>query len=158
MLFLCNSAGTSPSEMRRAPGVRPRRAAGAACVSQHSPRGPLPPVTPCAGGTVSARPSAISDNLRGSLVTGCSSPGPGGRLPTAQAVGLCRGLGARGLPALVPPKPASPHAPDRLPAQPSASLRGLYGLETLARAPASRPLPTSTWYPAPPTRSRDSKP
>ena len=32
--------------------------------------------------------------------------------------GLCRGLGASGLPALAPPKPFTPIAPDRLPGQP----------------------------------------
>lgn len=44
---------------------------------------------------------------------GRSGPGRGGRLPTHVA-GLCRGLGARGLPALAPPKPANPHTQDRL--------------------------------------------
>ena len=175
----------------RAPRVRPRRAAGAACVSQHSPRGPLLPATPCAGSTLipglrplttsfvaassphqrrsprASIPPSVPVSGEGHLPhqrqylahkMGPLGPGPGGRLPTAQAVGLCRGLGARGLPALVPPKPASPHAPDRLPAQPSAALRGLYGLETLARAPASGRVPAPTWSTAPPTRPRDSKP
>ncbi len=47
---------------------------------------------------------------------GRPGPGPGGRLPS-RAAGLCRGLGACSLPALAPPKPASPPAPDRLPGQ-----------------------------------------
>ena len=49
---------------------------------------------------------------------GPSRPRP--RRPSAQrtGAGLCRGLGASSLPALAPPKPVTPPAPDRLRGQP----------------------------------------
>ena len=49
---------------------------------------------------------------------GPSRPRP--RRPSAQRTGsgLCRGLGACSLPALAPPKPVTPPAPDRLRGQP----------------------------------------
>ena len=165
-------------------------AAGTACVSQHSPRGPLLSATPCTDSTLipGLRPQATSfvaappphqRRSRSSPIpqpvhvsgeahlphqrrclahrAGRSGPGPGGRLSTAQAVGLCRGLGARGLPALVPPKPASPHAPDRLPAQRSTAFRALWHWETLSRAPAPATSRKRTVAPASPTRLRDSQ-
>ena len=89
---------------------------------------------------------------------GRPGPGPGGRLPNPSAVGLCRGLGARGLPALAPPKPATPTAPDRLRGLRSTAFRALDGLETLARGPEPATVPVSMADPAQPSRPRDSKP
>ncbi len=60
----------------------------------------------CAGGGASVqglRPLAFI--LRISLVTGRAGPDPGGRLPLAQAGGLCRRPGAWGPPSVVPSKP-----------------------------------------------------
>lgn len=108
------------------------------------------PATPCAVGTVSARPSAIGDILRGDLAMGRPGPGPGGRLPNPSAACLCRGLGASGLPALVPSKPVSPPAPDRLQDQRSTAFRALGHLETQTPAPASMPATIPTTSPAPP--------
>lgn len=148
-------------------------AVGAASVSQLPRWGPQLPATPCAVPYASAslRPASIRLAVPVS-VEGCTpldrqccahkvgrpGPGPGGRLPNPSAVGLCRGLGARGLPALAPPKPASPTAPDRLRGQRSTAFRALDGLETLARGPEPATVPASTAAPAPPSRPRDSKP
>ena len=131
------------------------------------------PATPCAvpSASTSLRPASIRLTAPES-VEGCTpldrqscahtvgrpGPGPGGRLPNPSAVGLCRGLGARGLPALAPPKPATHTAPDRLRGQRSTAFRALDGLETLARGPEPATVPASTAEPAPPSRPRDSKP
>ena len=157
------------------PGVQDTAvpAVGAASVSQLPRRGPQLPATPCAVPSASAslRPASIRLTVPVS-VEGCTpldrqccahtvgrpGPGHGGRLPNPSAVGLCRGLGARGLPAHAPPKPATPTAPDRLRGQRSTAFRALDGLETLARVSAPTSVLTSTQKPAPPSRSRDSKP
>ena len=157
------------------PGVQDTAvpAVGAASVSQLPRRGPQLPATPCAVPSASAslRPASIRLTVPVS-VGGCTpldrfpaltplgrpGPGPGGRLPNPSAVGLCRGLGARGLPALAPPKPATPTAPDRLRGQRSTAFRALDGLETLARGSEPATVPASTAEHAPPSRPRDSKP
>ena len=82
----------------------------------------------------------ILSYLRFSGVTGRSGPGLGGRLPSLRAVGLW------------------PTHQTASKAIPSAALRALGGLETLALGPAARSSTLPTPSPAPPSRPRDSKP
>ena len=90
---------------------------------------------------------------------GPSRPGPWGRsFPPARQRSLS-GSGSPRSPSPCAAKARSiPTHKDRPQGQPSASLRGLYGFETLCRAPASGPVQLSTRYPAPPSRPRYSKP
>lgn len=116
----------------------------------------------CSGNSACERGplSPASTPVRRSRWAGRSGPGLGGRLPSARGVGLCRRPGDPRLPAVAPPKPASPglRCQTASKAIPSAALRGLVGLETLALGPAARSSTVSTISPAPVTRPRDSKP
>ena len=126
--------GQAPSEVLRAAGIQRFRAVGAACASRLVICDGLPVSTPCAGGTVPG--FAINVLL---LFEEWAVPAQAGEavcLP--HHVGLCRGLGAYGLPALAPPKPANPHTPDRLPSH--TSLRSVsYGTARLTAAAPGHP-------------------
>jgi len=118
-LFLSNFAGASPSKMLRASRRRPFRPLAqtlSVCAVAKPPK-----TAPVGGASVQGlRPLAFI--LRISLVTGRAGPGPGGRLPLAQAGGLCRRPGAWGPPSVVPSKPSGAHAPDRLRGHPPLPL------------------------------------
>ena len=160
--------GRSPSKMLRAAGVRPLKGRWRRQCRDK-------PATDCAGTPAStSRPSAsirravpasevpfylAPASVRRSQV-GRSGPGPGGRLSAALSVGLGRGLGAQGLPALAPPKPAR-GSHSRPP--PGPTLRyasGPWSLADLQAGPApnasSNP-PTSPALPPLPTRLPTTK-
>ena len=78
----------------------------------------------------------------GQAGAGRSGRGPGGRLPTALSAGLWRGLGAQGLPALAPPKPARGSRTRPPPGPRSASLRVLWHWQTHSRRIRPPPRPS----------------
>ena len=142
------------------PGIQgtARWAVGAACSHRQQVFHRHPVRTPCAGVALFPGYAFIVHPPR----EPCHGPfRPGAGRPSVHRTS-CRSLAGSG--SLRSPSPCTAKArqpltlPDRLPPRPSASLRGLYGLETLVSAHVSRPVTTSTWYPAPPSPPRDSKP
>ena len=110
------------------------------------------PVTPCAGFSASAlRRCAF---VRGTVPVSGDRYLPHQRRCVAHAG---RAVPARALEAVCLP-PTGLRCQTASKAIPSAALRGLVGLETLALGPAARSSTVSTISPAPVTRPRDSKP
>ena len=117
-LFLHTSAGVNPAGS--VPGVQEaaRWAAGADSVGTSPPQtAPVLPHQRCWRHTSIRRSVPVREDRRTPRQRQCvahrvgrSGPGHGGSLPTHSA-GLCRGLGAKGLPALAPPKPAASPKP-----------------------------------------------
>ena len=151
-LFLHTSAGVNPAGS--VPGVQEaaRWAAGADSVGTSPPQtAPVLPHQRCWRHTSIRRSVPVREDRRTPRQRQCvahrvgrSGPGHGGSLPTHSA-GLCRGLGAKGLPALAPPKPAaSPHCqtPSVATLHSLRSFRALWHWQTHSRHTRPPPQPS----------------